>query len=80
MCPAVSKKAKSLFFTQFVLKQIALLLNYPRGCVLSSGDLTEPELCSYVQEMSYKLLERLGSDAKLGILYRPKTLPEGLEK
>ena len=82
MNPLVSKKSKSLFFSQFMLKQIALLLIRPlaESDKVSSGNDLEQETCLEVPTLSYNLLSRLCSDSRLGILYVPKSLPSGLEK
>ncbi len=76
----VSKKIKSLFFNQFVLRQIGMLLSYPRECGVPSSHSVEPEWCAHVQEMACEMLKQLACDSKLGILYLPKEQLGGLEK
>ena len=77
----VSKKSKSLFFSQFVLKQISLLLKYSQtGKNEVSSNELKSETDNEVQNLSYRILAQLGSCSKLGILYHPKSLPSCLEK
>lgn len=76
----VRKKAKSLFFNHFVLKQIAFLLNYSlTGTRKKASNDLESEVCDKVQNVSYKLLYWLGSSSEYGILYHSKDFLSGLE-
>lgn len=72
----MSKKTKSSFFNQFALKQMATVL-LDRSPVATA---TEEELTEHVREVAHQALLTLCMDTQLGICYREKDLPYGLEK
>ena len=71
MNAAVSKKTKSQFFNQFGLKHLAMLL----GHTPTAEGSTE-----HVQQLAARLLDVLCTDTKLGVCYRSKDIPGGLER
>ena len=72
----MSKKTKSSFFNQFALKQMATVL-----FDTASDDATvSEELTEHVREVAHQVLRTLCMDTQLGICYKPKNLPFGLER
>lgn len=76
--PEVSKKAKSLFFNQFALKQLAVLLD--RSEMTPPSSVEGVELAEQLQLLARKLLGTLCTDYQLGVCYKPKDIPAGLER
>ena len=72
----LSKKPKSVFFNQFALKQISLLLTYS----VSVGLSVDEEATEHVQDLSFRLLMTLCTNFQYGICYKAKDVPFGLEK
>ncbi len=74
--PGVSKRTKSAFFNQFALKQMAaVLLDNTTSAAMASADVTE-----HVREAARQVLRTLCMNTQLGVCYKPKDLPFGLEK
>lgn len=74
----VSKKAKSQFFNQFALKHIFMLLSPSDSTTPLSNSGDEP--AEHVRMLARQLLDVLCTDHQLGICYRPKGGPAGLER
>ncbi len=70
---AIPKKTKSLFFNTYVLKQISQLLTTPIDHTHQDGT---AELHEYV----FGFLLKLCTNFQLGICYKCKERPEGLQK
>ena len=75
--PGVSKKTKSSFFNQFALKQVATVLLDHTTSVATT---TTEGPAEHVREVSHQLLCTLCMDTQLGICYKPRNLPFGLER
>ena len=69
----LSKKPKSLFFNQFALKQMASLLSFQPAN-------SDEELAEHVRDVSRQMLMTLCTDMELGICYKAKNVPRGLER
>ena len=72
--PKVSKKAKSIFFNQYVLKQVAQLLT------LAGKGGEKPEEVTSVRMLVFEILCTLCTDFQLGVCYKSKEPPKGLER
>ena len=76
----ISKKLKSLFFSQYVLKQIAQLLMHlgkeEQNLLVAGGASESVSLRQFV----FQFLLKLCTDFQFGICYRSKEIPLGLER
>lgn len=70
----LSKKPKSLFFNQFALKQVASLLN------LQPTSNSDEDSTGRVRDIARGMLVTLCTDMELGVCYKAKDVPGGLEK
>lgn len=71
---AIPKKTKSMFFNTYVLKQISQVVPTTPTDPAHNDDTTE------LQEFVYELLLKLCTDFQLGICYKCKDPPQGLQK
>ncbi len=76
MNPEISKKTKSLFFPQSILKQLTLLLEHLK--IRDDGG--DPETLETIRNMVCTILRTLCTDFQFGICYKRKKLPDGLER
>lgn len=76
--PGVSKRTKSGFFNQFVLKQTAQLLSRKSEATLEEDDVAMETMG--LREFVLEFLLRLCTDFQNGICYRSKDSPAGLER
>ena len=83
MNPEIAKKVKSLFFNQYVLKQTTMLLleDHQLETPASSGDGDKHlETVKKVLDIAHRMIITLCTDFQVGICYKSKDLPAGLEK